>query len=69
VEISEHLVQLQQKAEPDSREYVGEDEMPYADARRLLGRHRIVGVTCAVRASTAPSPQPKPVRRSSGGRP
>lgn len=27
--------------------HVGEDDMPYAEARRLLGPDRIVGVTCA----------------------
>jgi thiamine-phosphate pyrophosphorylase len=26
--------------------HVGEEDMPYAEARRLLGRDRIVGVTC-----------------------
>jgi thiamine-phosphate pyrophosphorylase len=26
--------------------HVGDEDMPYAEARRLLGEHRIVGVTC-----------------------
>jgi thiamine-phosphate pyrophosphorylase len=36
--------------------HVGEEDMPYAEARRLLGPHRIVGVTCGAsrdRAITA----------------
>jgi thiamine-phosphate pyrophosphorylase len=36
--------------------HVGEEDMPYADARRLLGADRIIGVTCGAsrdRAITA----------------
>jgi hypothetical protein len=40
--------------------HVGEEDMPYAEARRLLGHDRIVGVTAA-RVATAPSPRLKPV--------
>ena len=42
--------------------HVGEEDMPYAEARRLLGPDRIVGVTCGdSRDRRLPPPKPAPI--------
>jgi thiamine-phosphate pyrophosphorylase len=33
--------------------HIGQDDGPYAEARRLVGRHRVVGVTCHASRHTA----------------